>query len=199
MRRAVLLAAGLAVLAAVGTVAWKLSHHEAPPVPDAPSKKDLAKLRTLSEILLSRNDNDPRLDRDFNDLSPAAKELFRRMYRELPEERRNERGTIVFLLGRNLSSPEDWAFLRSVATEPPCLSMADCSKPGRAAGHGGDEVTLAYPSLVALKSAEGAFVLGSRAAKDEALAVILAAKSSKTPAVTRLARALEAKLAPLAR
>ncbi|MBI5624030.1 MAG: hypothetical protein HY924_09645 [Elusimicrobia bacterium] len=190
MTRPFLTAAALLLVAVLG---WQALRRLPARPGKGPSVQDLAKLRALSQILLSRNDNDPRLDRDFNDLSPAAKELFRRLYRELPPERRNERGTVVYLLGRNLSSAEDWEFLASVAGEPPCLSLSDCSKawPGDAE-HGGDEVTLAYPSLVALKSAEAA--LASGAPKSRAKTVILAGRKSGMPAVVRLAGRLEAGL-----
>ena len=176
MRRVVLVAGALAALAAAAAPA------------DGPAR---AKLRTLEEILASRNDNDPRLDRDFDGLSPEAKRLFRRRYRETAPERRNERGTIVYLLGRNLRSREDWDFIRGVALEPPCLSLADCAKapaPGTDEEAAGDEVTLAYPSLVALRQARRA---GSR---KDALSVLSDAKSSRTRAVARAAASLEREL-----
>jgi len=141
-----------------------------------------AKLKTLEDILRSKNDNDPRLDSDFASLSPAAKRLLRQRYGESAPERRNERGTIVYLLGRSASSREDWEFLRAVASEPPCLSLADCSKKApQAEGALGQEVTLAYPSLVALKQAERALPA------EGARLVIEAAKRSKTPIVRRTA------------
>jgi hypothetical protein len=163
----------------------------------APDPEARAKLAVLEEILRSRNDNDPRLDREFNSLSTAAKSLFREKYRALPPEALNERGTIVFLLGRNLGAEQDWAFLRDVAGEPPCLSLGDCSKsPGRGGEEAaGDEVTLAYPSLVALKSAERAWSAGER---QRALAVIAAGRGSRAPAVARLAQTLTRRLAPQA-
>jgi len=159
-----------------------------------------AKLETLQEILGSKNDNDPRLDRDFNDLSPEVKRLLRQKYRRIPPERRNDRGTIVYLLGRNLKSAEDWTFLREVVSEPPCLSLADCSKEMKTEDDHralGAEVTLAYPSLVALKQAQrvleeartaaGQAPGASTAAAREALLVIRAAKNSKTPIVAKTA------------
>src|SRR5207302_220894 len=93
-----------------------------------------AKLVILDEILRSRNDNDPRLDADFNDLSAETKRRFREKYGALAPEKRNERGTVVYLLGRNINDDRDWDFLREVAGEPPCLSLSDCSKrtPGSA-------------------------------------------------------------------
>jgi hypothetical protein len=169
--------------------------------PTVVSGRDKAKLAELQDILRSRNDNDLRLDHDFNDLSPAAKRLFRNKYAEIAPEKRNERGTIVYLLGKNLKVPEDWAFLKQVALEPPCLSLSDCSKKpalGSDEEATGDEVTLAYPSLVALRqarlaaqeshrvaaSAQGA---ATTAAEKTARALFAAAKGSKTRAVARMA------------
>ncbi|HXT01894.1 MAG TPA: hypothetical protein VN915_14560 [Elusimicrobiota bacterium] len=177
--------------------------------PSAPPAAVSGKVEELKTILLSRNDNDPRLDFDFNGLTPADKRAFRELYRETRREKRNERGTIVYLLGRNLTAPEDWAFLREVALEPPCLSLSDCSKkpaPGSDEEATGDEVTLAYPSLVALRQAgraadeektrASAKSAGGTSAEKEALALFAAAKSSKTRAVSRTAATLERKLAP---
>jgi hypothetical protein len=171
-------------------------------VPDAS-----AQLKTLEDILRSKNDNDPRLDRDFNALSPEAKRLFRRKYAEILPERHNERGTIVYLLGRNLDSAEDWAFLRGVVSEPPCLSLNDCSKESKPEGghnESGVAVTLAYPSLVALKQAERVLEEARTASTgkkrpealpaataQEALSVIQAAKNSRVPIVARTASEIE--------
>jgi hypothetical protein len=149
-----------------------------------------AKVVELEEILRSRDDNDPRLDRDFVALPSETKDAFRAAYRALPRERLNERGTIVYLLGRNLTAPEDWLFFREVASEPPCLSLADCSKASASPGEPGDEVTLAYPSLVAVRQAARAAREGG--SKQGARAVLEAARGSRAPAVTRLARTLDA-------
>jgi hypothetical protein len=155
-------------------------------------RREPGKAALLDEILLSRDDNDPRLDREFNALTPDEKGLFREKYRALPPESRNQRGTIVYLLGKSLSAAEDWAFLREVAGEAPCLSLADCAKPSAAGGSGpGDAVTLAYPALVALKQAERVLAEGGQA-RDEAMSVIRAAKASRVPKVTQAA----ARLAP---
>ena len=148
-----------------------------------------SKLAELEEILRSRNDNDPRLDRDFQGLSPEAKARFREKYASIPRERRNERGTVVYLLGRNLDRPEDWEFMRAVAAEEPCLSLADCAKPSNGGPGEGDDVTLAYPSLVALHQAARALEAGAPAA--EARPVLDAAKASRMKAVISLARTLE--------
>ncbi|MDD5303937.1 MAG: hypothetical protein PHS14_12625 [Elusimicrobia bacterium] len=176
-----------AILLAAALLSWRAARRS-PPV-FVYGSEARAKLETLEDILRSRNDNDPRLDRDFLGLSDDAKRLFREKYRALAPERRNERGTIVYLLGKNLQTAEDWSFFRAVAAEPPCLSLADCSKPSGEAGESGDEVTLAYPSLVALRQARRAAEEG--ASESEARGVLEAAKTSKMKAVVRLAASLE--------
>ena len=178
-------AGAAAILAAAALLGCRAARRPAPDAVPEPR----AKLALLEEVLRSRDDNDPRLDSEFLGLTPQTKELFRRAYAGLARERLNERGTIVYLLGRNLNDPEDWAFLAAVAAEPPCLSLSDCSKASAGAGEPGDEVTLAYPSLVALRQAHRAAEEG--ASLPQARSVLEAAKSSRMRAVTRLAHALE--------
>ncbi len=117
-------------------------------------------LQVLDEILQSKNDNDPRLDRELRTLDESAKAALRAKYRSMPPEKLNERGTLVFLLGRNLNSAADVAFLQGVLEERPCLSLADCSK-SEGAAHGEeahleslDETTLLYVQLAALDRLE---------------------------------------------
>lgn len=174
--------AGAAVLIALALLGRSLLR-------PAAAARAQAKLATLEDILRSRDDNDPRLDRECLGLSPEAKALFRKAYAGLAPERRNERGTIVYLLGKNMRTADDWAFFRAVVAEPPCLSLADCSKRSGDAGEHGDEVTLAYPSLVALRQASRALEEG--ASGPEARSVLEAAKTSKMRAVSRLASSLE--------
>ncbi|MCR4293962.1 MAG: hypothetical protein NUW21_00395 [Elusimicrobia bacterium] len=147
----------------------------------------------LDEILRARDDNDPRLEAAFLGLSAAARRGFREKYRGLPPESRNQRGTIVYLLGKNLAAPEDWAFLREVAAEPPCLSLADCRTAApEGGGETGDAVTLSYPALVALKQAERVLSAGAPASsRREALSVVRAGKSSGSRAVAAMASRLE--------
>jgi hypothetical protein len=206
MKRAVLIAGF--VLAIAATDGWAANSSPPTRVSGQAKAPKSAKLAELETILLSRNDNDPRLDLDFNGLSTEDKRLFRKKYRDIAAEKRNERGTIVYLLGRNLKTREDWEFFRQVALEPPCLSLSDCSKKP---AHGsdeeatGDEVTLAYPSLVALRQAGNAAEKARAAvsakgaskssAEQAALDLFAAAKESKTRAVTRLAASLEKKFA----
>lgn len=126
-----------------------------------PTPADFQQLHVLEQVLASKNDNDPRLDKDLRALTPAAKSLMRGRYGTTAPEKRNQRGTIVFLVGRELSSADDVNFLHSVLNEPPCLSLSNCSNEDKASmasddhHHDGmNEVTLAYPQLVALKSIE---------------------------------------------
>jgi hypothetical protein len=161
------------------------------------------RLQTLREVLASKNDNDSRLDLAFDELTPGEKSEFRDEYRRLPREARNERGTVVYLLGKNLTTADDWAFMKEVAAEPPCLSLAACDKTGERPidEAAGEEVTLAYPALVALKQAEAALTKpalppGEAAA---ALAVIEAGAASKAPAAARLAIRLKRRFAVSAR
>jgi hypothetical protein len=128
------------------------------------SAADLHQLAVLNEILAAKNDNDPRLDTELRHLSPAAKKLLEEKYQQLPTEKRNQRGTIAFLIGRDLNSTDDVAFLTQILKEAPCLSMADCSKEtpinnqatdlvaGAEKMHEetGADVTLHYPQLMVL-------------------------------------------------
>lgn len=171
-----------AALFALGIVLTRKENREPRPDAAAPaaSLQALSDLKTLKDILRSHNDNDERLN-GFDHLSPETKRLFRTEYSARPREQLNERGTIVYLLGKNIDDEQDWAFFRSVISEPPCLSLENCAKKATGQTEPGDEVTLAYPSLVALKMA-----LRSGDAARAAAARALGAKSA-SPAVRRLA------------
>jgi hypothetical protein len=171
------------------------------PVKPAAAAKPADSLAELNSILEAGDDNDPRLDTDFNALTPQTKRLFRQRYSQAPAEQRNTRGTIVMLLGENLDSPEDWAFLRSVLSEPPCQSLEDCSHPA-ASKHqeNGMRVTLAYPQMVALTQVEDRLKearqpggQGQGAAVQEAVQALRVAKASPVPAVSELAGELMAR------
>jgi hypothetical protein len=123
------------------------------------SEHDQHLLTELNQILASKNDNDHRLDTDFKNLTPGTKTLLMKRYQELPSEKRNDRGTIVFLIGRELNRPEDFRFLAQVGMETPCLSMIDCKQemhqtPEELHEQSTISVTLAYPQHVAMKSLE---------------------------------------------
>jgi hypothetical protein len=171
---------------------------QASPAPSAPpltstDSTALSQLRILEEILASRNDNDPRLDRELRVLSPAAKALLRAKYGAIPAEKRNDRGTIVYLLGRNLTSAADFRFLQEVVREAPCLSLLDCAK-NAGPSSGTDEhsamgmsITLAYPQIVALQSIHA---YSGDAFKKEASEVLSAGLHSSIPVVSQMAQKL---------
>lgn len=116
---------------------------------------DREKLRILDEILKANNDNDPRMDRELRLLSDPLKSAVEARYQGLPIESRDERGMVVLLIGRNLSRPEDFAFLSTVLREPRCLSLADCKTPPAWSGVLGEsDQALAYPQWVALRFLE---------------------------------------------
>src|SRR5208282_5341547 len=65
------------------------------------------KLAVLQEILDTKNDNDPRLDSDFKTLSESEKQALQEKYLSYTPEKLNERGTLIYLLGRNIENEKD--------------------------------------------------------------------------------------------
>lgn len=161
-------------------------------------------LQILEEILASHNDNDPRMDHDLMVLSENTKSKFRDKYKSLPAEKRNDRGTIVFLLGRNMTSAADFDFMKDVLSEPPCLSLSDCSTTevgGDSKGHdehqgSGFAMVLAYPQIVALHSLQGYLNNKSSDAtmSDRARDLISDAKHSRVSEVSKMADSIDSKL-----
>ena len=129
----------------------------APSLSQRLSAQDRRKLETLHEILRAENDNDPRLDTELVGLG-ALKGVLREEYAKLAPEKRNARGTIVFLIGRELETQDDMMFMASVLSETPCLSLQDCRLAPPASSDPdattGTDVALAYPQIVAIKSLE---------------------------------------------
>ena len=170
-----------------------------------PSPETKKQIQILDEIFQAHNDNDPRLDHELKVLSPEAREALQAKYRQLAPEKRNERGTLVFLLGRNLESAADFAFFREVLNEAPCLSLSDCSKPSdRPETQGAHEsehehleaataTTLNYPSNMAMKSLERELKSEPRPSverKAQIRQVLESALSSKTQQTVQMAREL---------
>jgi len=135
----------------------------ATPTPQGLSVEDRRKLSILNEIFASKNDNDPRMDSDLVNLSPELKKTMTEKYQHLVPEKRNERGTLVFLIGRELKDHADVDFLKSVLMEKPCLSLSDCSKPVSMPSEeelhlaGMNETTANYPQLMAIRQMEKAY------------------------------------------
>ncbi len=119
---------------------------------------DSRKISILRELIQTRNDNDPRMDTELRNLSAAAKAEIQSIYRDTKPESRNERGTMVFLLGREIRDPAELSFFRGVLQEKPCLSLENCERPAGAVS--GDEehletindTTASYPQLIALRA-----------------------------------------------
>ncbi len=104
-------------------------------------------------------------------LSSEEKQALTQEYARTPSEARNALGTIVYLLGKAAKTKADWNFLKKVVTEPTPKNL------------NADEVTLAYPALMALK-------LASRSQDKNAKLVLETGLQSKVPAIERLARQL---------
>ena len=111
------------------------------------------KIAVLKEIFKSKNDNDPRIDTLFRNLSVEDKDALVKMYQTMSPESLNDKGTIVFLIGREMTRPEDAEFLKSVLSEEPCLSLENCGVTNSQRDPHLDsvnDVTLNYPQVVAL-------------------------------------------------
>lgn len=166
----------------------------------APALTEVARknVTLLNEILASRNDNDPRMDRELKHLDESTREAFREQYRSMAREKLNDRGTIVFLLGRNLESAQDVSFLGGVLEERPCLSLASCDREAETPRgeevhlESTNEVTLVYPQLVALHGLEA--LLGQPGLdpdrREAAKRALQAAQNSQSGQVADRARGL---------
>ena len=167
--------------------------------PEVPSEKlsapVLRQMQILDEIFASKNDNDLRMDTDLKVLSSEAKSALQKKYFILPDIQRNEKGTIVFLIGRNLNEATDYEFLKQVVSEVPCLGLNDCQKPMAAdglSGHGDNGVGLVldYPQLTALKAIEK-HPATTEAFKNLQNEVIQSAKNSKSSKISEAAQSLD--------
>jgi hypothetical protein len=120
------------------------------------SEPELKKWLVFQEIMKSKNDNDPRLDRDLNELTPGLRQALRQKYSQLPPESRNERGLIAYLVARDLRTVEDLDFLKSVFEEAPCLSLENCTVRSNSEAHlsGIDQTSMNYPQLAPLYQLE---------------------------------------------
>jgi hypothetical protein len=191
------------------------SSRRIPPVSrGVPATKQLApivndvikpKVKELQQILDSKNDNDPRLDTDFKVLNDIEKKTFEKRYLAYAPERLNERGTLAFLIGRNLTSKDDISFMNHILEEPPCQSLESCSIPsqkstGDTAHHDSlNSITLAYPQIVAIKALETViFRTQDGASELRTLAVnsLTQAEASRNTTVANYARQTLRKLAP---
>ncbi|MBX9768166.1 MAG: hypothetical protein K2X47_12910 [Bdellovibrionales bacterium] len=118
------------------------------------------KIQVLESILSQANDNDPRMDTILRNFSSAEKQELMLKYSQLEPELLNQRGTLVFLLGREIKDTSDAQFIEDVLQSEPCRSLGRCSEElkgrdrGSHEGEIGTEMTLIYPQMVALHSVE---------------------------------------------
>lgn len=157
------------------------------------------KLAILDAVLASRDDNDSRLDTELKVLTVEEKRAFIDRYRTLPMEDRNGRGMIVFLIGRNLTSPEDFNFINGVFLEPFCRSLENCEKGPAVSDEdphhsSGDEVTQSYPQWAALKALEKWSEHVNPLLKQNALDALRSAQGFDHPKIQGYARKLFDKL-----
>jgi hypothetical protein len=143
-----------------GPTAKVLGMIDAPNVSVSQAKVSTEKLRVLDEILSTMNDNDPRLDQILRNFTAEEKLKLRAKYFELEPELLNQRGTLVFLAGRELTNVQDLKFMAEVLSEEPCRSLGNCAEEqkgaeiGSAHGDIGTDTTLIYSQLVVLHSYE---------------------------------------------
>jgi hypothetical protein len=118
--------------------------------------EDRKKWEILQEILASQNDNDPRLDKAFKGMTDELHSSIQERYHEIPEENRNQRGLLAFLIARDLKSTDDLDFLKKIYEESPCLSLENCGTRTSSDPHlsGVDEASLNYPQLASLYQLE---------------------------------------------
>lgn len=155
----------------------------------------------FEEILKTKNDNDPRLDQSLKKLSPAFRQALQEKYEVLPPEDHNGRGLVVYLIAREISSIDDFEFLKKMYQEPPCLSMQDCkSSSGNVDPHHSstDQTTLIYEKLSALylidkRISENPQLLSEPTFRSGVIQVLAQAESFPVAAVHEKARDIRIK------
>lgn len=161
---------------------------------------DQEKWNVFKIILQSKNDNDRRLDSDLKQMSPAVHEALYETYETLPDEDRNGRGLITFLIARNISTAEDLQFLKKVYQETPCLSLADCKTLGPDDSHHSsvEQTTLTYPQMSALymlekQLSEQPQLLSQASFRSGVIQVLIQAESFPVVSVQNKARTIRMK------
>lgn len=155
----------------------------------------------LQEIIKSKNDNDPRLDKDLRSLTPAFHHALQAQYKAFPMESRSERGLVTYLIARDLKTAEDLQFLKTVYEESPCLSLENCATRIHSDPHlsGIDDTSANYPQLAALFQLEKILdtkpqLLNDPNMKDHFRAVLEQASKFPVPVIQRKAAEILARL-----
>lgn len=165
--------------------------------------EDAEKWQALRSVIESKNDNDPRLDRELKHMSEAVHKTMREAYQKMAMEDRNERGTLVFLLTRDLKSSEDLQFLKSVYEEQACTSFESCNQVPSEDAHLSaiDEASLSYPQRAGLYQLASVVekhpeYMRDPKFRDEIRAVLDSAVNFPVPLVQKKAQELKARLFP---
>ncbi len=164
------------------------------------NSEDKLKWNLFKNILLTKNDNDPHLDKELVHLSETFHKALIEKYDLIPAENRNERGLIVFLISRDLHLTEDFQFLKQVYQEAPCLSLENCKTLGIQDPHHNsvNETTLTYPQQAALYQIEKKLIEEPRRLSDinfrnEIIQILIQAENFSVPVIQEKARQLRLK------
>lgn len=161
---------------------------------------DIKVWQTFEEVLKSKNDNDPRLDKDLKHQSPEVRAALYEKYDTIPAEVRNDRGLIAYMIARDFSSAADLQFMKKVFEEPPCLSLADCktAMPEDAHHSGENQITQNYPQMATLFQLEKNLterpqILKDPVQREGAIATLRQAESFAVPIVSQKAQQIRAR------
>lgn len=164
------------------------------------STEDLQRFKIVEDILKSKNDNDSRIDTALKTLTPSLKLALQQRYSQLPEENRNQRGLIVFLVTREIHSEQDLNFIKTVYEEPPCMSLSDCRSSSGFDPHmdSVNQVTLDYPQKVGLYQlektlAEKPQMLSDAIFKKATIDLLQSAEKFPVPSIQRQAQKIRLK------
>jgi hypothetical protein len=165
--------------------------------PENLTVEDQNRWATFEEILITKNDNDRRMDTQLKNLSPALREALYKKYDSIPAEDRSAKGLVVFLVAREIKTIEDIEFLKKVYQETPCLSLADCKIVGSEDPHHSsvNETTLTYPQqsglyLIEKQLKENPQLLNNAAFRSGVIQILVQAENFAVPAIREKARAI---------
>lgn len=161
---------------------------------------DQYKYVVFNEILVSHNDNDPRIDLEFTQFSPELHQVIIQKYNSLKPEDRSGKGLISYLISRDMKTNEDAEFLKKVFQESPCLSLENCQQFSNDQSHhsGTTATTLAYPQLAILYQIERQLqsnpeILNNASKRSHLSQILAQAESFEIPAVQNKARSIRQK------
>lgn len=166
--------------------------------------EDQRKLKIVQEILISENDNDPRIHTEFNNLSLKLKMSLFDQYQALAPEKRKQKALIVLLISRQIQSIEDIELLKKVFEDEPCLSLSNCKTKSNERDFYNvaiEEMIINYPQMILLyeiskqMSSEDSPLIDPKL-RSEIRPLLAAAIQNGTPAVRSKAHELLAKFFP---